>query len=385
MVRRVLYVQFADPAAYPPIEHSSHILAEKGWDVLLLGTDAFGSQELVLSRHPRITLKNIPLRNTGWLLKAQYVFFFFWCLYWAIVWKPAWIYASDPLASPVVWLIRRLLKIPTVYHEHDAPSSDYASSWFMNSVLRYRAKLGRDAELCIIPQRERLADFVKATGRQRPTLCVWNCPRLSEVQELPQSSDADQDSDLIIYYHGSINRQRLPVELIAAAARFKGAVKLRIAGYEVPGSEGYVEELTAYAAQNMAPGIVEFLGIISPHDVLLRSASKAHVGLSLMPKAPDDINLRHMVGASNKSFDCMASGLPLLVTDLREWIETFVDTGYARACDPSDVESIAAQMAWFLEHPEQRARMGKQCIDKIRNDWNYEAMFAGVVAEFETS
>jgi hypothetical protein len=46
-----------------------------------------------------------------------------------------------------------------------------------------------------------------------------------------------------------------------------------------------------------------------------------------MPKQSEDINMRHMVGASNKPFDYMASGLPLLVTDLPEWAATFVEPG----------------------------------------------------------
>ena len=46
--------------------------------------------------------------------------------------------------------------------------------------------------------------------------------------------------------------------------------------------------------------------------------------------------MQNMVGASNKPFDYMACGLPLLVTDLPEWTSTFVEPGYARACNPDD-------------------------------------------------
>ena len=50
MERRIVYVQFTDPAAYPPVEHSSEILAERGWNVVLLGTDVFG--QLADETHP---------------------------------------------------------------------------------------------------------------------------------------------------------------------------------------------------------------------------------------------------------------------------------------------------------------------------------------------
>lgn len=383
MAGRVLYVQFADPAAYPPVEHSSHILADKGWDVVLLGTDAFGSDDMVLSQHPRIAKKNIPLRNTGWLLKAQYIFFSVWCFYWVARWRPAWVYASDPLAAPTAWLLRKLSRVRIIYHEHDAPNPDHNGSPVMAALRGFRAKLGRDAEICVIPQRERLAEFIRATGRKRQTICVWNCPRLHELEGVERKSASKDERHLVVYYHGSINPQRVPFEFVAAAARFKGAVTLRIAGYEAPGNENCVSELMEFAAENGAPAIVEFLGIISPHEALLKSAAQADIGLSLMPLKPNDVNLRYMVGASNKSFDYMASGLPLLVTENTDWVETFVKPGYARACDPADVDSIERQLAWFLDHPKERRIMGERCADKIRSDWNYEAMFSDVVAALE--
>jgi glycosyltransferase involved in cell wall biosynthesis len=384
VARRILYAQFADPAAYPPVEHSSHILAERGWHILLLGTDAFSVQKLKLSAHPRIKVINLSLTKAGGRLNVQYVFFLLWCLYLTCRWRPAWIYASDPLAVPAVWLVSALTRSRVIYHEHDSPNAESARSWFARTVLKYRATLARRAELCVFPQQERLIDFVKATGRKRPTVCVWNCPRLGELQDKDDDETIVEGEDLILYYHGSINRERLPKDLLIAASRFKGAVRIRIAGYEVPGGIGHVDTLMQIAAENGAKGIVEYLGVISPHEELLRSASKAHVGISLVPKESNDINLLHMVGASNKSFDCMACGLPLLVTDSPDWMSAFVEPGYGRACDPADADSIEVQLRWYLNNPEKRREMGQRCLAKIRQAWNYDAMFANVVQILES-
>jgi spore maturation protein CgeB len=102
-----------------------------------------------------------------------------------------------------------------------------------------------------------------------------------------------------------------------------------------------------------------------------------------MPKSSEDINLRHMVGASNKPFDCMACGLPLLVSDLPDWISMFVVPGYARACDPNDVDSIEDQLRWYLEHPDERREMGRRCAEKITQAWNYDQLFADVLTRLE--
>jgi glycosyltransferase involved in cell wall biosynthesis len=379
MIRRILYVQFTDPAAYPPVEHSTGLFAARGWEVTIIGTGTFGGLNLQLPTHPRICVKKIGFVRGGWGQKLQYIFFAVLLLYWTWRWKPSWIYGSDPLTCPIVWLIRKLTMINVVYHEHDSPSCEQDQSKFMRWVFAFRSRLAKDAELCLLPQRGRLCKFLKKTGRTKPVFCVWNCPRVDETVNV----NLGHNKGLIIYYHGSISGARLPSQLIIAASRFNGAVRLRVAGYEAPGSIGYMAELTALAAKHGVGEMIELLGTIPFRKDLLLSASEAHVGLSLMPKQSDDINMQHMVGASNKPFDYMACGLPLLVTDLPEWRSTFVKPGYGRACDPEDPDSIEAALRWYLEHPEQRREMGKKCKVKIRQAWNYENEFASVLATIE--
>ena len=267
-----------------------------------------------------------------------------------------------------------------MYHEHDLPDTDQTP--LMRLTLNYRNRLGRDAEICVLPEHERLRRFLDATRRTTPTFCVWNCPRVAEIQPLYSRPD----KTLVIYYHGSITSQRLPPQVIIAASCFKGAIRICVAGYEVPSSFGYVQKLVKLAAEHGAPTLIETLGFfIARRDLLKTAAQKGHVGLSLMPKEPSNINLQHMVGASNKAFDYMACGIPLLVTDLPEWSATFVAPGYARACNPNDPDSIEIELRWYLEHPNERREMGRKCQEKIRNDWNYDKQFADVIAGLEAA
>src|SRR5262245_42992812 len=129
--------------------------------------------------------------------------------------------------------------------------------------------------------------------------------------------------------------------------------------------------------------MIEFLGTIPLRRDLLKSASTSHVGLSIMPKWSEDINMQHMVGASNKPFDYMACGLPLLVTDSPEWVTTFVEPGYARACDPDNPDSIETELRWYMEHRDDRREMGCRGQNKVWQAWNYESMFSDVLAAIE--
>src|SRR5438477_8335185 len=116
---------------------------------------------------------------------------------------------------------------------------------------------------------------------------------------------------------------------------------------------------------------VTFLGSF-PRRTLLEHCRDANVGLAIMPLESNDVNEQAMTGASNKPFDYLACGLPLLVSNLPEWRNMFVDPGYGLACDPEDPSSIANAVRWFLNNNVKTQTMGLIGRQRIINDWNYQ-------------
>src|SRR5215469_9701456 len=98
--RRVLYIQYTNPGCYPPLQHSSRILADAGWDVSFFGTESFGSSRaLSVSPHPRIRITKLSFPSPG-VLKLHYLWFCLRVVWRVISWQPAWLYASDILSCP---------------------------------------------------------------------------------------------------------------------------------------------------------------------------------------------------------------------------------------------------------------------------------------------
>ena len=120
----MIYVQYTNPASYPPLEHSSLILATSGWKVVFLGTGARGAGKLEFSAHPNIQVKRWRFVEGGVLQKIHYILFGLWCCGYALMWRPNWIYASDPLICPIALVIQRITGAKLVYHEHDSPDSE---------------------------------------------------------------------------------------------------------------------------------------------------------------------------------------------------------------------------------------------------------------------
>ncbi len=374
--RRVLYVQYANPAGYPPLEHSSRILAGGGWHVLFLGVMSFGMEELRFPALEGVTVKRLGGKPTGWLLKLHYLAYALWVFYWVLRWRPSLLYVSDPLATPIAGALLAFGRKRVIYHEHDSPN---VSRGFMNRlVAKCRTFVAQRADLCIAPNTDRLLAFTKSTGTSHEkTLCVWNCPSKHEVGV---SLRKRTSADFFVYFHGSINETRLPRTVVQAIASLPSHVKLRFAGYETLGSQGYIQELVNFGrALGLEASRVEYLGAAANRSQIMEWARSSDVGLAFMPNHSDDINTRFMVGASNKAFDYMACGLPFLVTQLPEWVEFFVRPGYAIQCEPNDVQSIVSALRWLIENPARREQMGIAARERIQSEWNYERQFQPVL------
>lgn len=367
-----LFVQATDPAAYPPLMHAAGILAESGWTVTFLSAPVV-DKALVLPSHPAIHEVRITERPSHVMGRGHFLEYCRAAARLARCARPSVIYVSDPMGAAPGLLASATSGARLVYHEHDTPTPGER----LNPLVAWtRRQAMRRAAQVVFPNAERAAIARASTGFDPARLhIVWNAPRQAETPCLQEKPD----EPLVLYYHGSITPDRLPESVAAAVAHFAGRVRLEIAGYESPGATGHVARLQAVAGEARGLPLVRYAGRIPAHDELLRHAAQAHVGLALMPPDSDDVNMRHMTGASNKAFDYLSAGLALLVSDLPDWREMFVTPGYATTCDPRSVDSLTAAIQWFLDHPAERRRMAMAGRARIGEDWNYERQFAPVL------
>jgi glycosyltransferase involved in cell wall biosynthesis len=376
---RVLYLQYTNPGAYPPLHHSARLLAEAGFDVLLLGTVRRGDR-LKMPEHAAIRVRTMWFEPAGWRQKVHYVRFAAWVVATALRYRPTWLYVSDPLACPVAQIVSKLLRVRLVYHEHDSPAPEGTEgadgSRFWRMVMRARRAVGRSSAVCILPNAQRAETFRQDTGRTTSVHTVWNCPMPDEVAPARETPPPGQ---LRLVYHGSIVPSRLPEVVLEGMAGLPNGVTLDVIGYETVGHRGYVDALKRAAARFGISHRVRFLGPMSRQE-LMRGCAWYDVGLSLLPIDATDPNQRTMTGASNKPFDYMASGLALLVSDMPDWRRMFVEAGFGRGCAPESAHSIEMELGWLLDHPRERVALGERGRRQVLAAWNYERVFAPVLS-----
>lgn len=371
---RVLFVQYTNPGGYPPLVHSSRLLARAGAQVRLLATGVPGTEVITLAPDPRVDVRQLGVRPTGWRQKLHYLRYILWVAGWTARCRPQWIYASDPLACAAALTASTIPGVRVAYHEHDSPDPAPGTR-FGRLILGARRRLAGRAGLCILPNADRVRWFEEETGRAGLTLCVWNCPTLDEVR---RSRAPWTGPTLRVFYHGSIVPGRLPVSVLEALVRLPASVTLEVVGYETIGHPGYQRQLREVADALGLAGRVEWIAAV-PRTELLRRCERADVGLAPLPKSSADRNEQSMVGASNKPFDYLACGVVPLVPDLASWRETFVASGCAVACDPSDPGSIVDSLRWLARNPDRMRAMAEAGRQRVLEEWNYERQFAPVL------
>lgn len=372
--KRIVYLQYSNPAHYPPLEHSSHILADDGWNVTFIGSRKPSVDTIEFEPHPMISVQRVSQGSAGWRQKAHYAAYFGRVLAASMQLRPDWVYASDPLSCPVALAVKRATGAAVVYHEHDSPGPGEPKNAFMRTIMAARRTLARQADICVLPQDSRLEFFRSETGRTGPTICVWNCPRRTEVG----GPKPDPSGPLRLYYHGSLNPQRLPTSILHALAAGSSSACLTIVGYETQGHVGFVDEFLKLSRELNLGDRVRHLGELSRRRACLETSSASDIGLALMPASTEDINMLNMAGASNKPFDYMAQGLAVVVSDLPEWRRMFVENGFARACGQSDASEFTEFIRWCEGNRSSVRAMGERGRQQILRTWNYENLFSPV-------
>jgi glycosyltransferase involved in cell wall biosynthesis len=344
-------------------------MALDGWEVMILNAPIAG-HNLRVPPHPQISLRNVAERSSHVLRPRDFLRYVAAAARTATIFHPHVVYASDPFAAGPALIAAKLAGATLVYHEHDTPNPGNLNP----RIASLRVRAAQKARLVVFPNATRAKLAQQELGfRDEALRVVWNVPRLGETPSL----NVIRGSPVLLYYHGSITPERMPETVVEALVNSRTPMLLRVMGYEAPGAPGYVRRLLELGRRSDG-NLVEYLGNAS-RDELLAHAAQSAVGIALLPMNTGDLNLRHMLGASNKVFDYMAAGLALLVPNLPDWME-FVESGFGRACDPADARSISTQLDWFAEHPQECRAMGETGRRKIEQEWNYERAFQPVLS-----
>ena len=374
--KKITYIQYTNPAAYPPLQHSSRIFAKAGWKVLFLGTGSRGeSNSFEFPPHENIIVKRWKYYNPGIVQKLHYIIFSFWSAFIAWWSGSSWVYASDMMACLAAIIARNIFRLKIIYHEHDSPNRDsQKESLFIKFLLRCRKYLAQKAEIVIFPNADRAKLYQEETGRKWAIDVVWNVPAIDEIFRFDEVIPKENK----LFFHGSLNKVTLPESILDALLKIDNKIVFEFAGYSTDFEINYIDLYLNKAKEKGLSQRVIYKGCFSRQQ-LLYNCGLATIGLALFPVRSDNININFLFGASNKVFDYLASGLILIVSNGSDWVRELSNKKLGHCCDPNNCDSIAEAISKIVSNVESSKVLQKNAENILRKEWNYEKQFTCVL------
>lgn len=171
----------------------------------------------------------------------------------------------------------------------------------------------------------------------------------------------------LVCYVGVLSQDRCVSAMVDAVA--DTTVTLVLAGRWYPPS------LRILMSTHPGWSSVEELGIIR-RDRMQSLLEQAQAGLMINDLQGDEEH-----SSSNKLFEYMAAGLPVIASDIqfaRDVISRH-DCGLLIS-PPTDPRAIAAAITWLLEHPEEAERMGRAGRRAIDHEYGWDQALEALLA-----
>lgn len=268
----------------------------------------------------------------------------------------------------------------TVYDSRDvylhARVFDRMRPVLRNRFLGLERRWARAADL-VVTVNDAYADIlVPLLGIPRP-IVVRNCPDpydppagrpdlIRELLGLPPST-------AVVLYQGGLMTER------GVEQGMDAILGVPDAHYVIM---GYGSQRAAFAARAAAPpyrGRVSIIDPVSPEELLAWTAS---ADVMLMAIQPTTLNHRHTT--PQKLWEAIATGVPVVASDLPGMAEVVREVGCGVLCDPTDPVAIAAAIGTLLAHPaEERAEMRARTLAAAHDRYNWAAQADVLLAAYE--
>jgi glycosyltransferase involved in cell wall biosynthesis len=290
----------------------------------------------------------------------------------ALALRPSTFHLHEPHLVPLGVLLK-LAGARVVYDVHeDNPA--HARTKLHDRPIRGRVKALMWATLERVARRA-FDGFVCASpelaGRFPPgrTEVVGNFPLLPDFDTAAATPYGQRPNRVV--YTGVVSGIRGFDELMLALDRLPRDLPchLRLVGrFWPPGLAGAAASLPAWARVEFKPW--------QSYPEVVQELLEARVGLILLHSLPN----HHDAVRSNKLFEYMAAGIPVVASDLPRWREIVDGVGCGLLVDPRDPDAIAAAIEHLLRHPEEAQAMGERGRAAVEEGLNWDGEEARLLA-----
>ena len=315
---KVVVLRFSRLGRIPPAQYAVELLHENHVPVEVVEFGADNEQTEWLPGPPakrRLRSTPLPWINQGLRTLLDGLLVLLRLLLWiSKEGKPKLIYAHGLYEQWVANLVFRLVEVPYAVAVHEVYEPDDLS--LLNRIFLSGEKQAlREAQFLTFPEPSRAEYYQRRYALKNKIYVVFNCPRrLRKEMASLRSTWSVPPGHRVVGYLGGIGRENYLREAVEAVLGLTGVHFL----YWGWGDEEYLQELKRAAGP--ASDRIRWMGVAGEE----KWAVLKGWDLGLCLYRPDLLRLKMAATASNKMFECLSVGVPVLTTnapDFKKFLE----------------------------------------------------------------
>lgn len=266
--------------------------------------------------------------------------------------KPDVVHAHDVNMLPIAWIGAALSDARLVYDAHELSTEREGYHHLRGVVARVEGFLIRRADAVITTTELRSRYLARAYSVSRP-LVLQNRPVVSDVPvcgRLRRELGIPERRALVLYQGGLQPGRGL--ELIMRAA-----VRVREADFVFVGRGGLESHLRELSKELDVTAHVHFVPA-RPVDELPEWTVDADVGLQVL----ENTCFNHFSADSNKLFEYIVAGVPVIASDLPEIRRIVKQCGVGLLIRPGSLDELVAALRRLLKDPSLRGEFRRRAI-----------------------
>jgi glycosyltransferase involved in cell wall biosynthesis len=315
-------------------------------------------------RTPRATfpfrLRTFPIVSRRWRLGRNLSI-----LWWVallnlrlVLTRADFYHAHNTMFLPGMHLGARLHGGAFIYDAHEVQWEHGRAQTRLEELYIRRA----DAVINVSPGRIRVCAERFGLPPERFTL-VSNYPVVDPAWQPPATDPVPGRVRLIFSGGYDLGSNRL--DLLLEAMREVPEVELSLMAFGYRDGERVLR--TRIAALELGER-VRFLPLVAPGEVMA-SVARHDVAVNLLTNPRHHVSIRH--ASTNKMYEYLAAGVPILCSDLEGFVREFVETGAAFAVDASDPADIARGLRAVVAARAELPAMGARALELARTRFNW--------------